>query len=124
MNRECKNPKCGMTFEARSMIHAFCSDFCRKAVRGTEYRKARELAFIRDGYACTECDATDTLECHHMQPLCCGGDNSLKNLQTLCHTHHRAKHKSWKGVDYGQERQSTGREGHGDGEREEYDHAA
>src|SRR5207248_7650027 len=98
MQRQCKNPKCRATFEAKSMIHAFCSDACRKAVRGTEYRKARELAFIRDGYTCTECDATDTLECHHIEPLCQDGDNSLKNLQTLCRKHHRAKHKSWKGI--------------------------
>jgi 5-methylcytosine-specific restriction endonuclease McrA len=98
MLRQCKNPKCGAAFEAKSMIHAFCSDACRKALRGTEYRKARELAFIRDGYTCTECDATDILECHHMKPLCQGGDNSLKNLQTLCHKHHKAKHTSWKGV--------------------------
>lgn len=114
MQRECKNPKCGMSFEAKNMIHAFCSDACRKAIRGTEYRKAREMAFIRDGYTCTECDAIECLECHHRLPLCQGGDNSLKNLQTLCHKHHRAKHKSWKvGIAY--EPRRTRGEGEGCG---------
>ena len=94
--RQCKNPKCGKAFEPRSIVHAFCSDECRKALRGSEYRKARELALIRDGYACTECGCADNLECHHITPLCKGGDNSLKNLQTLCRKHHKAKHGTWK----------------------------
>jgi 5-methylcytosine-specific restriction endonuclease McrA len=96
MQRQCKNPKCGRNFEPKSIIHAFCSNECRKAIRGSEYRKAREFALIRDGYACTECGSEEHLECHHINPLCKGGDNSLKNLQTLCRQHHKAKHRSWK----------------------------
>ena len=115
MPRQCKNPRCGAKFEAKSLIHAFCCDACRKAVRGTEYRKARELAFIRDGYTCTECDAVEKLECHHVMPLCQGGNNSLKNLQTLCRKHHKAKHKSWKGVTAYEPRER---------ESEEHDYAA
>src|SRR5438876_12456858 len=90
---ECKNPRCKRAFEPKSHIHAFCSDACRKAIRGTEYHKAREIALYRDGHACTECGATEALECHHKTPLCKGGDNSLGNLQTLCRTH-KAKHRT------------------------------
>lgn len=101
MERQCKNPKCGQTFDTKSIIHAFCSEACRKAARGTEYRHNRELAMIRDGYTCTECDVTEGLECHHILPLCQGGGNSLSNLQTLCKGHHRAKHRTWKGTTNG-----------------------
>jgi 5-methylcytosine-specific restriction endonuclease McrA len=123
MERTCKNSKCGGTFEARSIIHAFCSEECRKAARGPEYRTNRELALIRDGYACTECDAVSPLECHHIDPLCLGGDNSLGNLQTLCRTCHRAKHKDWRAAAYDREartetRPETTPAGRG------YDHAA
>lgn len=91
---------CGNSFSAVSKIHAFCSDACRKAVRGNDYRKARTRALFRDGFTCTEpgCDATTTLECHHKIPLFMGGDHSLDNLQTLCHNHHRAKHRRYKEV--------------------------
>src|SRR5215204_2498601 len=96
--RNCEH--CGQAFSPVSKIHAFCSDACRKAVRGSDYRRARAKALFRDGYTCTEadCAATTSLEFHHITPLCQGGDLSLDNLQSLCHTHHRAKHKSYKGV--------------------------
>lgn len=120
MQRQCKNPKCGNSFHAKSIIHAFCSDECRRAVRGAQYRKNRELAFIRDGYACTECSGTEHLECHHIAPLCKGGDNSLKNLQTLCRAHHKAKHRSWKET----ARKEEGRTADELRASEVYDHAA
>src|SRR5687767_12783288 len=96
MERTCKHRGCGQSFEARSIIHAFCSEGCRKAARGSEFRNNRELALIRDGYACTQCGAENPLECHHIEPLCLGGDNSLDNLQTLCKPCHKAKHKNWR----------------------------
>src|SRR3954454_2485715 len=86
---------CKQDFEPKSDIHAFCSDACRKAARGADYRKARLLALLRDGYACTECAASDHLECHHKTPLCKGGDHRLNNLQTLCRRCHQAKHRNW-----------------------------
>ena len=78
-------------------VSTFCSEARRQAVRGTDYRKARAKALFRDRYTCTEpgCTRTEALECHHCKPLYLGGDHSLENLQTLCHTH-RAKHKRWK----------------------------
>ncbi len=94
--RKCRY--CGQDFRAVNKVHAFCSDACRKAVRGGDYRKARAKALFRDHYTCTEpsCQASNNLECHHMTPLYLGGDHNLDNLQTLCHNHHRAKHRSWK----------------------------
>jgi 5-methylcytosine-specific restriction endonuclease McrA len=88
--------KCEADFQPKHDIHFFCSDKCRKAARGSDYRKARALALLRDGFACTECSATNPLDCHHKQPLCWGGDHSLSNLQTLCQPCHRKKHKKWK----------------------------
>ncbi len=97
-NRKCR--KCGHDFTPVSKIHAFCSDACRKAIRGGDYRKARAKALFRDRYICTEarCSAVSNLECHHKTPLFMGGDHSLDNLQTLCHKHHREKHKSYREV--------------------------
>jgi 5-methylcytosine-specific restriction endonuclease McrA len=92
--------QCGAEFETKRDVHFFCSDDCRKAARGSDYRKARALALLRDGYACTECSSEDNLECHHKHPLCYGGDHSLGNLQTLCRPCHKAKHRSWKNNEY------------------------
>ncbi len=104
--------KCGEEFKAKSDIHFFCSDKCRRDARGSEYRKQRALALLRDGYACTECDATEPLECHHKTPVCKGGDHALSNLQTLCRPCHKAKHKKWSSYSHAQT------------ESERYDHAA
>ncbi len=88
--------KCGAEFEPKRDIHYFCSDKCRRAARGSEYRKNRSLVMLRDGYACTECESIDHLECHHKQPLYLGGNHSLKNLQTLCRKCHKQKHRNWR----------------------------
>lgn len=112
-SRKCRH--CGKDFMAVSKIHAFCSDECLKAMRGNEYRKARAKALFRDSYACTECGSDANLECHHVQPLCQGGDHSLENLQTLCRACHKMKHKKW-GV--------AGRRVYGNRQNEGYDNAA
>ena len=110
---------CAKPFEPKRDVHFFCSDECRKAARGSDYRKARALALLRDGYACTECTSEDNLECHHKQPLCYGGDHSLSNLQTLCRPCHKEKHRNWR--KHGTEGTiSTGRVG----DSEVYNHAA
>jgi 5-methylcytosine-specific restriction endonuclease McrA len=107
--------QCGVEFETIREVHFFCSDECRKAARGTEYRKQRSLVLLRDGYCCTECGSTDHLECHHKQPLCYGGDHSLGNLQTLCRKCHKSKHRKWRSYGGWAERESAS---------EVYDHAA
>src|SRR3954452_17195335 len=96
--------KCGEEFEPKHDVHFFCSDKCRRAIRGSEYRRQRARALLRDGYTCTECGAVDKLECHHMTPLCFGGTHEVDNLQTLCRPCHKNKHRRWK---YDQQQQRT-----------------
>ena len=96
MEKQCANPKCNNEFTPRSCAHSFCSDACRKAARGSDYRRARAEALFRDEYACTECGSTEYLECHHKRPVSRGGNHSLSNLQTLCRPCHKQKHKSWR----------------------------
>ncbi len=109
MAQERKCRYCGETFHPVSKTHSFCSDACRKAIRGNDYRKARARALFRDRFTCTEpgCDVADHLECHHIHPLYLGGNHSLDNLQTLCHKHHRAKHRTWKEVELPDERRES-----------------
>lgn len=132
MQRPCRNPKCGKLFTPKSSINWFCSDQCRRAVRGSEYRKARAIALYRDQYTCTEpgCTATTNLECHHKLPLYKGGDHSLTNLQTLCRPHHKTKHKTYKEDSKHEQTsasgtaRSAGANGPGRRKSEVYDHAA
>ena len=92
----CVNPKCENQFVPKSRIHRYCSDACRKAARGREYRWAREIALERDNWTCQDCGAHDCrLEVHHIMPLCMGGTNKLYNLVTLCCKCHKAIHKTW-----------------------------
>ena len=51
-------------------------------------RKVKE----RDGNTCTTCPHTDNLEAHHKKFLSQGGNNSMSNLVTLCHTCHEKIH--------------------------------
>lgn len=46
--------------------------------------KVRAAVFQRDGHQCLKCGAKDHLSIDHVNPLACGGDNSITNLQTLC----------------------------------------
>jgi 5-methylcytosine-specific restriction endonuclease McrA len=87
--------RCGKEFSPKNKTHAICSDQCRRALRGYEYRTNRAKALHRDEYTCTEEDCTEqnSLECHHKKPLSNAGDNSLGNLQTLCKEHHKARHQ-------------------------------
>jgi 5-methylcytosine-specific restriction endonuclease McrA len=61
----------------------------RRPRRGTTaaWRVARKQALARDGYRCTTCWATGSLEVHHID-----GDwrnNLLVNLATLCERCHK-----------------------------------
>ena len=56
--------------------------------------KLRHQVFVRDGYRCVECGATNketTLEIDHIIPVSKGGTNDIDNLQTLCKTCNRKK---------------------------------
>ena len=60
----------------------------------------RHEAFIRDGYRCLECGASNqdtSLEVDHIIPVSQGGTDELKNLQTLCMQCNRTKsNRAWK----------------------------
>ena len=45
----------------------------------------------RDNFKCVKCNSTEKLEVDHIKELIDGGDNSIKNLQTLCKKCHREK---------------------------------
>jgi predicted restriction endonuclease len=55
---------------------------------------------LRDGARCTfrrpdgaRCENERYIEQHHVEFVSDGGDNSKKNIATLCSAHHRALHK-------------------------------
>lgn len=60
----------------------------------------RHEVFVRDGYKCLECGATnkdEKLEVDHIIPVAHGGTDELENLQTLCRVCNLAKsHRAWK----------------------------
>lgn len=92
--------KCGKPFKPRCEGHALCSDKCRRAIRGNEYRRQRARALYRDNFTCTEpnCTSTDQLECHHLISINQGGTHELDNLSTKCHIHHTEIHHQMRQV--------------------------
>jgi hypothetical protein len=54
----------------------------------TQRLKAKVLR--RDGSACVECGADNSLEVAHVEPYRVNGNNDLDNLRTLCAPCHRA----------------------------------
>lgn len=59
------------------------------------WKRLREQVLRRDGYLCCECARQGRIkpasEVDHIVPVARGGDNSLSNLQSLCHECHREK---------------------------------
>ena len=59
-------------------------------------RPQRVEIFKRDGMQCQGCGAKwddgIMLECHHVNPLNCGGENSVSNGKLLCRDCHRKAH--------------------------------
>src|SRR5687767_10843264 len=89
--------QCGTEFKAKSVVHSFCSDKCRRAARGSNWRTIRNLILARDSHTCQDCKVTDVrLDVHHLLALALGGDNKVQNLVALCVPCHRKRHKSWK----------------------------
>lgn len=64
------------------------------------WQTARAATLLRDGYACgadegdgVPCGQLDHLQVHHLTPVEEGGDPyDIKNLLTLCPSHHRRLH--------------------------------
>ena len=52
----------------------------------------RNKVIKRDG-KCVKCGSIERLEVDHVKPLYKGGNNALKNLQTLCNKCHKVKTK-------------------------------
>lgn len=59
----------------------------------TEFRKMRLKVLERDNHKCVQCGSTFKINVHHKKHRGKGGDNSLKNLETLCYYCHMDKHK-------------------------------
>jgi 5-methylcytosine-specific restriction enzyme A len=83
--------RCGALTEGSS----YCSRHSKRTVNGKRYsgrkwERIRQRVLRRDGFACTQCQATIGLEIHHRIPLIEGGTDQLDNLQTLCGYCHRA----------------------------------
>src|SRR5687768_9925194 len=89
--------QCNTEFKPRSCAHTFCSQKCRRAARGSNWRTIRNLILIRDKHTCQDCKAEGVkLEVHHLIALALGGDNQIENLLALCVCCHRKRHKTWR----------------------------
>lgn len=103
---QCKNPKCENTFVEKG-IKAFCSDKCRRCVRGYNYRKAREIALFRDNYECVSCFQPSRIT-HHIEPLYRGGASAdVSNLETRCFSCHVEVHIQLRREDEAKETRET-----------------
>lgn len=61
------------------------------------WRTIREFILERDNYTCQDCGhclMSFALHIHHIKEQWDGGDDSPKNLITLCPQCHRSKHKN------------------------------
>lgn len=61
------------------------------------WREAREVALVRDGYACRAfgvagLDCFGRLHVHHVLPRSRGGKHNPENLLSLCSRHHEWAH--------------------------------
>jgi 5-methylcytosine-specific restriction endonuclease McrA len=90
--------------EARTMLKLClsCSQPIKQGSRckpcQEKYRPAQArfnlpaLVKQRDGNKCKNCGGVNGLEVHHITPLYLGGDNSARNLITLCQKCHEGQH--------------------------------
>lgn len=77
--------RCNKTFDARGKAgKAFCTKECARAARGSEFRKNRQRALIRDNGQCRQCGSTKKVQVHHIVFLSQSGTNELSNLICLC----------------------------------------
>jgi hypothetical protein len=62
--------------------------------RGHLSAELRQLVWMRDGGACTQCGANIELQFDHIIPVAMGGATNEENLQILCGTCNRTKGNS------------------------------
>jgi 5-methylcytosine-specific restriction endonuclease McrA len=58
------------------------------------YEQLRNQVLSRDGWRCQCCGTKSNLEIHHQEFRSRSGDDSERNLITLCSTCHAAVHQS------------------------------
>ena len=56
--------------------------------------KIRPVIFKRDNHRCVKCGSTENITIHHKLRKGKGGDDSEKNLMTLCYKCHAEEHKN------------------------------
>jgi hypothetical protein len=85
--------------ELPKMCKKYCSDKCSYDFWVREIRPftidwsiIRNDVIERDNHRCVECGSDYNLEVHHIKPIKDGGNNSLRNLQTLCEDCHNNQH--------------------------------
>jgi hypothetical protein len=93
----CANPECNNWFHQKRCNHAFCSKRCNQAYRRVGWGWLRAMALDVAGNQCEHegCDCNNKLDCHHIVPICFGGQNEISNLRILCKRHHHEEHRSW-----------------------------
>ena len=68
---------------------------------GSRWDKLRKVILIRDGYLCQHClrkgRPTVATQVDHVKPKAAGGDDTERNLQSLCAACHEAKTEADKG---------------------------
>jgi hypothetical protein len=91
---------CKEWFYAKSAAHAFCSESCVNGKR-TFSRKNISPSFDREyflekyDFTCQICSSRlpwGELHCHHVLPLCFGGEDIETNLTVLCVKCHQEIH--------------------------------
>jgi len=68
-----------------------------KPISPADWRKTRELVFLRDGGGCIECKSplsSADAHIHHLIPRAFGGGDREDNLITLCDGCHANKHRN------------------------------
>ena len=92
-NAECESNRA--THVEAKAENARRADFVRKPLSS----KTKHIVHLRDGSQCTvvddrgaRCTQTRWLDVHHIVEVSRGGDNSRRNLRTICGHHHRRIH--------------------------------
>jgi 5-methylcytosine-specific restriction protein A len=67
-------------------------DSFRARLDPASYEDLRQQVLRRDGWRCQCCGTMSNLEVHHQQFRSHSGDNSERNLVTLCAACHRKAH--------------------------------
>lgn len=65
----------------------------RLRLDAVSYERLRQQVLRRDGWRCQSCGTMTTLEVHHKQYRSHSGDDSEKNLITLCAQCHAGIHR-------------------------------